>query len=256
MKYKMAIAVLTITLISALVIGCGNRIYSSTEASAADHSVNQEISSDRPAGEATTIYSIDGEFSNIDILAEVADITVQKGTETQAEVHISNHYRFEYEINNDTLYLTEKRDGPFWTHFINFNNISDSSIVVTLTEKQWESFKAESDIGNVYIEDQTADNCMINSSTGKIELNNCQSDTVILTNDTGDIYLNHISANVQSETDTGKISICDSDLTDLKAESDTGAIKITQTKANNIDLKTDTGKIDVEVGGGKFETNE
>lgn len=282
MKYKMSIIVLTASLASTLVIGCGG--YQATSARESSESYSSAVQNDSLAQSNSnvqindtkdSIYSIDGTFSNIDILTDIADITVQKGSPAQVEVHLSDQYRFDLEIKEDTLYLTEKQNISWWRHFINFSfGSSENSIIVTLAQDQWDEFITASDTGSIYIKDQNADTFTIDSDTGSIklencqaadihtdndtgniEVNNCQATTIRTTNDTGATDLHNVSANVSSESDTGKINISNGNLTDLKAESDTGAIAVTQTSVYNIDLKTDTGKIELEVGGEKNDYN-
>lgn len=251
MKYKMAIIVLTASLASALVIGCGSYQASSDGKNAETYSfdVLDDASKD-------SIYSIDQTFSNVDILTEIADITVQKGSPSQVEVHLSDEYYFDLQTKDDTLYLTEKQDIPWWRHFIHVNfGSSKNSVIVTLEQDQWDDFVAVSDTGSIYIEDQNADTFTIDSDTGNIELNHCQATALHTNNDTGATILTNISADVSSESDTGNIHISNGNLTNLKAESDTGSVHVAQTTLDNINVKTDTGKIEVEAGGSKNDYN-
>ena len=93
------------------------------------------------------VYDISGDYSRMDIQADLADIVIQPGPAASMEVSLEEGYEMEQVIEDDTLYLTERNYQPFWRKIIHFGSVRNS-VVITLPENVIEELVVSSDVSS------------------------------------------------------------------------------------------------------------
>lgn len=202
------------------------------------------------AGEFTKVYDIAGDYKTLDLKTNVADVAIQTGETPTMEVHMDKWYKMEDVTEQDTLYLTEKNDGPFWQKWFHFSSVHNR-VILTLPDGYVERLILSADVGDVKISGLVTDQLSLEADTGKVEIEDVAISSISADLDTGNLKMTGVSADILDlETDTGLIKVAGAVTESLQAESDTGDTEISGLKSDIVRIISDTGDIQSEITGG------
>lgn len=194
------------------------------------------------AGEFEQTYDISGDYSVLDIKVSIAELTIQTGDEASMEVHMSKWYKMEKVLQDDTLYLTEKNDGPFWQKIIHFGTVKNS-VLITLPEDIVEQLVVSSSNGKVSISDLVIDNMSVSDSNGNITISNCQSTAVETENRNGGVVIDGLTAELTADLSNGNLEITNSELASLNAQNRNGKITVSDVQIPTVEVGAKNGKV-------------
>lgn len=194
------------------------------------------------AGEFEQTYDISGDYSVLDIKVSIAELTIQTGDEVSMEVHMSKWYKMEKVLQDDTLYLTEKNDGPFWQKIIHFGTVKNS-VLITLPEDIVEQLVVSSSNGKVSISDLVIDNMSVSDSNGNITISNCQSTAVETENRNGGVFIDGLTAELTADLSNGNLEITNSELASLNAQNRNGKITVSDVQIPTVEVGAKNGKV-------------
>lgn len=197
----------------------------------------------KDAAEFEQTYDISGDYSVLDIQVSTADLTIRAGEEASMEVHMAKWYKMEEVLQDGTLYLTEKHDGPFWQKIFHFGTVNNS-VLITLPEEAVEQLIVSGANGDVDISDQNIETMSVSESNGKISISNCQSTTVEMENANGGIFIDTLTdACLTARLSNGKLELANSGLASLDAINKNGKIMVSDVSIPEVDVSTKNGKV-------------
>ncbi len=211
-------------------------------------------------------HDVIGDFNNINIETETADVVFEISTDNTCKVVCSENEKINYTINvnDDTLSILENDNRKWYEHFGFF--FEDKEVKVYLPKTNYESLiigNTTGDIiippslklkdltisnttGDVEVYSKVEDNLKINLTTGRIYVENIVSKTIKLNSTTGNVSLKNIEATTEAiiETTTGEIKLEDMKSGKLTMTASTGDIKLNHVLVDrNLNIKTTTGNI-------------
>lgn len=223
MKKTLYIVIISIVTIMCIIFGTMNHINPDNMGgifSFQDRS-GEKISEEESAGE--TLQT----FTNVEIDADIASVTIQQGEEYGIEWSVKNATPPTYRVENDMLRVQQKQK-----HIHNPGSHNGKIVITVPKEAVLVDIKVEADVGNVRVADVSSMKTDITADVGNIKLTGCQL---------GDTTL---------EADVGNIKIKDCGFMDLNAEADVGSFNLSKDadlSPYTFDLKAGVG--DVKVNG-------
>lgn len=195
------------------------------------------------AGAFSQTYDISDDYSVLDIDVSIAELTIQEGEEASMEVNMDKWYKMDRVLQDDTLYLTEENDGPFWQKIIQFGS-AKNSVLITLPEGSIEQLIVSSSNGNVEISGQELETMSVSGSNGNIIISNCRSTIAEVDNSNGYISVEDLAdAQLTAELSNGNLEIADSDLASLEAANLNGKVTVSNVRIPAVDVQTKNGKV-------------
>ncbi|MGK9045248.1 DUF4097 family beta strand repeat-containing protein [Mammaliicoccus vitulinus] len=160
---------------------------------------------------------------------------IVNGQNTNVEVKKGKYLGIKYigkqdvnaNIENNLLHFTE-RDSKyqFNANFIPYRK-TINHLVITLPEKNYQSFNISTNTGNISIKDVSSNNSNMITDTGNISYDN--------------VNLKHAKA----ITTLGSVKVKDSKLTEFNGEIETGNIRINKSSLINSEMITTLGDINI-----------
>lgn len=211
---------------------------------------SSDLADTMDAGAFSKVYDISGNYKNLDLKTNIADITIQTGDTPSLEVHMDKWYKMEDVTESDTLYLTEKNDGPFWQKWLHFGLVHNS-LILTLPENYVEQLIVSTDVGDVNISGLVAAQLSLEADTGDVKIEDVIISSIKAELDTGDLMVTDVASDeIDLENDTGQIKLEDSVTGILQAETDTGDVKISGLTVDTVQVASDTGDILIQLSDG------
>ncbi len=219
------------------------------------------------AGMEQETCDISGDYSKIDIQAELAEVTIQPGRTASMEVCLEQGYTMERTVKDDTLYLTEQERETFWRKIFHLNS-ADNAVRITLPEHMVEEIAVSSDISDVHISGQKIRRISVNANNGNVELSACEGEDVQVRNKNGNVNLKGLAASLRAELKNGDLKIQDSSgdslyasnkngrigtsgaaYTEFYAEASNGAMELKDVTSDAIQLSNTNGRVQLELNG-------
>ena len=181
-----------------------------------------------------------GEFKDIDVDMDYADITIKNGNDYHVEYTVPSNNIPVIKVDGDCLKIRSNVKG--FSMNWDFKNTPDYNLTIFVPEgvTEFGKFKLVSDAGD-------------------IDLDGYSFDKVDFDCDAGDIRLDKIIAKTLTiEADAGNIQASDSTLGDTTINSNAGNIELKDSTAGVLKMETNMGEINVNGGSfaeGTMETN-
>lgn len=193
-----------------------------------------------------SIYELNGDFKNISINTNVADIVfeVSENEECSVSCYEAKNLNHAVSIIDGTLKI-EVVDMREWYDHIGIN-FTSPKITVYLPKIEYEALKIDESTGNIEIpKDITFKNIDISTSTGNVRNYASALDDIKIKTDTGNICIEDIYAEkLDLSASTGEIMLSNINCEgDIKISVSTGKTNITNVNCRNIISKGSTGDI-------------
>ncbi len=202
----------------------------------------------------TNTYALEGEFDNIDISVDEADVIFMPVDEGGARAVCVEREKVRHtvEVENGTLRIRSvDRRNPF-DHLSFFSK--SLSITVYLPRNDFDNISIRTATGDVRFDSLTANEIKLKTSTGDIRVSSVDcAGTVSATVSTGDIRFtglnckldNCYAAVIAVKTSTGDVRFEDSDAEKLTVRTSTGDVIGTLRTAKVFTVNTSTGDVSV-----------
>lgn len=191
------------------------------------------------------VYDLSGDYSRLDIQADLADIVIQPGTAASMEVSLEEGYEMEQVTEDDTLYLTERNYQLFWRKIIHFGSVRNT-VVITLPENVIEELVVSSDVSDVTISGQKIRSISVKESSADVILSDCEGDDIQIENTNGNVRLENITADLKAELQNGDLQLLDSSGGSLYTTNQNGNIEASGADYSGIDAACENGNIDLK----------
>ena len=215
-------------------------------------------------------------FSNIDINASAADITIVEGDSYKVKYALYEKSEPTIGVENDTLKIVTKNEKiPVFTFFgTNTENSPKIEITVPAGTK-FSDVSIVTNSGDIKLDGYTIDTLNLTSNAGDFDFKNLTTTSIKMNVDAGDIDLKDITTEdfqlesnagdikatgltvdtAKIDMDAGDVNILDSEIKNVKAELSAGDMKLKNIKADNFDIDADYGDIDLEIAGEEADYN-
>ncbi|MBR1530220.1 MAG: DUF4097 family beta strand repeat protein [Oscillospiraceae bacterium] len=113
------------------------------------------------------------ELENIIINIGSADVIIEASPDDTVSLKLSNDRQFEYQLENQTLEIRNKKNSLFWDiQFIDIGIIqNENQIILSLPEKEYKELKLSSGAGDMNFSDVDAETLNASAGAGNIDLN-------------------------------------------------------------------------------------
>lgn len=170
----------------------------------------------------------DAKIKNLKINTDTSNVIIKKGDHfhVKGEGGIKGKTKINSTIKGDTLAVESKLPNP--TINFTFGNITNSTITITVPERQLSDVTIYNDTGDMTIEGLKANHLEAQLDTGELVLKAANLNKVDLTSDTGDIEITQtLFKNMRIGNDTGDTEVkgIKGDV-NLQVQSDTGDIEV------------------------------
>lgn len=195
----------------------------------------------------TNEYKIFGDYENISIVTDTADIEIIPADTDSARVVCFEQKNINHtvKVENGTLSVTIS-DTRKWYEHITIFNFNKSSLKIYIPQGEYAKLCSKSDTGNIKIpKDFSFESADIVTSTGNVSSYASVSGTCKIKTSTGDISVNKITAGaLDLSVTTGKISAGSvSCAGDLNVKVSTGNTYLTDVTCKDLISSGSTGNI-------------
>lgn len=164
-------------------------------------------------------------FDRISFDADLSEIEIKTGNDYHISYECTENLIPEYEVKNGTLQVTQTSKNP---HFPNRNGSDNCEIIITVPQDA-----SLSDITGY-------------CDLGDVELNNLTADNISITCDLGEASLSNVSAtSITCDCNLGSCEIDDCYFDNLSINNDLGSVEV----SGNISLTDYTMKLTASMGG-------
>ena len=165
------------------------------------------------------------DFSKISVDVKVMDLTLTKGSDFSISYSSSEKLVPEYDIEDDTLVLTQKR-----LKSDSLMGLDSKKCAVTITVREdLQTIDISANVGDINVKQITAENLYLDANVGDIDVNACSFEKVVSDANVGDVDFENTSfQNMEISNDVGDVSVSTKDLSDYQ-----------------MDLSTDIGEVSV-----------
>ena len=191
------------------------------------------------------VYDISGDYSRMDIQADLADIVIRPGMKAAMEVSLEEGYEIEQVIEDDTLYLTERNEQPFWQKIFHFRSVHNS-VVITLPENVIGELVVSSDVSSVNISGQKIHTISVKESSADVTLSDCEGNDIRIKNKNGNVRLKNITADLEAELQNGDFQLLDSSGNSLYTTNQNGKTEASGAEYSQVDAASANGDIDLK----------
>ena len=193
----------------------------------------------------TNTYALEGEFDNIDISVDEADVIFKPVDEGGARAVCVEREKVRHavEVENGTLRIRAvDRRNPF-DHLSFFSK--SLSITVYLPRNDFDNISIRTATGDVRFDSLTANEIKLKTSTGDIRVSSVDcAGTVSATVSTGDIRFTGLNCKkLTTEGSTGDITLDDCTAAEIAVKTSTGDVRFAGSDAAKITVKTSTGDV-------------
>lgn len=185
-------------------------------------------------------------FSHMDLDLSVMSVTISEGDSYHISYNCPEKYVPDYEVKNDTLYVTQE-DLPLTGIS---NNNRKCSITITVPANTLSNLTGQMDVGDVQIENMTVGTLDVSADVGDIDIANVTAETCLIQADVGDICLKNIDMKTGTiEANIGDIEVNDTSFTSLEILADLGDVDVLDVislEDYRLELETDLGDVSVD----------
>ncbi|MCF7930040.1 MAG: DUF4097 domain-containing protein [Acholeplasmataceae bacterium] len=191
------------------------------------------------------IDTLDVDLDNRNIV-----VTITTGDDIIVTYHEHEKDTWSLSETGGTFTITQETKPVFFNWF-NFKMASYEvmTVYIEIPEDLVLDYSLSSDVGDiVYIEaPELTHDFYANSNTGDVRIENAEIDQLIVRVNTGSINLSDlvINGDVDAKTDTGTIELTNLSTDELLLDTDTGRVELNQVSANQVDAQSDTGRIEM-----------
>lgn len=251
MKKTIYLSILTIVTAACIILGC---IFNLGLFHFKSGSSILKQSTTITSGKSSDTISVDA-FKNMDINCEVMDIKIESGNAFEVSYNCSDNAIPTVSVEKDTLVIKQKVAKKL------MNNIKGCHLVITIpANTDLDKVSVTSNVGDIKIEGQKAENFNVSLNVGDIELDNLSGKSMKIENNTGDVKCDGCDIKeVNIDNNVGDVSYIDStDLTgySMDLSTDIGEVKVSgEGHGKNFSQKGSDGKIRIETNIGDVKVN-
>ncbi len=185
----------------------------------------------------------DDQVEQVIVNGQNTNVEVKKGKTLGIKYNGKQHVNAN--IENNLLHFTEQDSKyQFNANFIPFRKTTNH-LVITLPEKQYQSFNITTNTGDILIKDVSSNNSNMITDTGNISYNNVNLKYAKAMSSLGSVQVkNSALSEFNGEIETGNITIAKSSLINSELITSLGNINISQLK-NECDIKSSTEDGDI-----------
>ncbi len=198
----------------------------------------------------TNTYRVDGNFENIEIECETADVTFKPSADGNCRVECNENEKLKHSVTvKDGILRVSANDERKWYDHITFFGSRKASVTVYLPETIYASLSVDVTTGDVRLpRGFEFGSIMIDGTTGDVEIASEVTNTLDVRSTTGDIEVSDVSAgDIILSVTTGDIEVDnvvgDGDFT---FKFTTGGVEMDNVTCKNFDGKGSTGDISLE----------
>ncbi len=193
----------------------------------------------------TNTYALEGEFDNIDISVDEADVIFKPVDEGGARAVCVEREKVRHtvEVENGTLRIRAvDRRNPF-DHLSFFSK--SLSITVYLPRNDFDNISIRTATGDVRFDSLTANEIKLKTSTGDIRVSSVDcAGTVSATVSTGDIRFTGLNCKgLTTEGNTGDITLDNCYAAVIAVKTSTGDVRFEDSDAEKLTVRTSTGDV-------------
>ncbi|GEM_PF-2399068 len=203
-------------------------------------------------------FPVDSSVDSIVLDVSVANLKIIKGDSFEVKTYYSDEIlKPVCEVKGNVLRVEQKNTAGLFNFGVN-----KSSWITIYVPRTLSSLTADSDVGNVYVEDISCDISNLSADVGNISLNGGSFKKVMANTDTGNVKMENVgfsSADLSSDVGNVKVLLADSDrknLPSMELETSLGDVKVlgkkqekhysSQGSSNSLKLKSSVGNVKVE----------
>lgn len=186
-------------------------------------------------------------FESIKVDAAVMELHIRaQGEDYMLSYDCSEKLMPKWSITNGLLSLSNQSAFAGWLGVTNLR----CNVTLTVPEGTvLEQIDIQTDVGDLFFEKITAQNCELEADVGDVDLNDCTIDNLTVTADVGDIDIDDSTlATLEVNADTGNFSLQNGTFTNLEAETDVGAIAIDSSRDLSdyeLELECELGELSI-----------
>ncbi|MBR7063444.1 MAG: DUF4097 family beta strand repeat protein, partial [Clostridia bacterium] len=193
----------------------------------------------------TNTYALEGEFDNIDISVDEADVIFKPVDEGGARAVCVEREKVRHtvEVENGTLRIRAVDRRSFMDH-LSFL-VKPLSITVYLPRNDFDNISIRTATGDVRFDSLTANEIKLNTSTGDIRVSSVDcAGTVSATVSTGDIRFTGLNCKgLTTEGNTGDITLDNCYAAVIAVKTSTGDVRFEDSDAEKLTVRTSTGDV-------------
>ena len=192
-------------------------------------------------------YDVAEDFENILIDADTADIALKASSDGKCRVECfeTENLRYDVAVENKTLNI-KNADSGSWIDNIGLFTQS-KTLTVYLPKNEYAAVTIDTDTGDTDISESFRfQSFKLETDTGDVTLEQLLIGEMTLKTDTGDIELNSVKVDNASsaKTDTGKVILSELECKEFEASDNTGDVLLTGvTAADRLTAATKTGDV-------------
>lgn len=186
------------------------------------------------------------DFTAIDLEMSVMSVTIMEGDSFSISYNCPEKYVPEYEVKNETLYVSQKDVHLNWPS----GNSQKCNMTISIPNNALPSITGQLDVGDVNIKNIDITVLDITADVGNIEITNVDSGSFSLQADVGDINLSDINmTDCYIGANVGDVDMEHCSFTTLDIQADLGDVDVSDILSAQenyrIDLETDLGEVSV-----------
>lgn len=191
-------------------------------------------------------------IDTLDIDLENRNIVVTQTTGDDIIVTYHKHEKDTWSLSETGgIFTITQTTKPVFFNWFQFKTASYEvmTVYVEIPADLVLDYALDSNVGDIiYIEGpDTISDFNANSNTGEVRIENAEMDQLIVRMNTGSITLSDlvVHGDIDATTDTGSIELENVSADELLFDTDTGRVEMNNVSANQLDAQSDTGRIEM-----------
>ena len=182
--------------------------------------------------------AINGSFDTVDLDIGVGDLTIERSTDDRAVLRCKNVDRNELDVDDSDNLRIMYSSGEKWLTY----NV-DTEFVLSLPERRYKSVILNLSLGELVVQDMTAESVTLTNNLGKTSVVNCVVSDLNVDNSLGELNIEDVEADTANiKCASGKIAVTHSNITRSGIDSDLGAVTLTDVTGNDLKVDCDSGE--------------
>ncbi|MGI6359844.1 MAG: DUF4097 family beta strand repeat-containing protein [Acholeplasmatales bacterium] len=195
----------------------------------------------------TETYSVNEDFENIRVEVETTKVIFEASEDEKTKVTCSETNKLTYDvgIKNNTLVISAV-DNRRWFNTFSFFNFRKEAMTIYLPKDTYNSLTIKNQVGTITIpKNFTFEEVDFENGTGSVNLYAKVNNDIKIVVETGDIRLENITANnISLQSSTGKHILTNVSATNnINIKANTGSVILTSVRSKTLRVVADTGTV-------------